>query len=98
MKYWVQFLDWSTGYVAGSIPPRFEESAKKLIDVCGDTGVFILDGRNSSETMHRDAMRRAQRLEHWRKYAAFQIVTGPRLFEEKRRGPVHHLTYPIQVA
>lgn len=60
-------------------------------------GVFILDGRNTAETMRNDARKQAQRLEHWRKYPAFQIVSGTRLFEERRRGPVHRLTYPIQV-
>lgn len=95
-RYWVQFLQQSTGYVEGSIPPRFEESAKRLIDAPGSDGVFILDGRNSAETMRRDALKRAQRLEHWKRFAGFQIVTGPRLFEETRRGPIHTLSYPVQ--
>ncbi len=95
MKYWVQFLTLSTGYIAGSIPPKFGKP--ELIDACGDMAVFILDGRNSQETMRADAMKRAQQLEHWLQYPAFQIVTGPRLFDEKRRGPVHTLTYPIHV-
>jgi hypothetical protein len=86
MRYWVQFLETSA------------EEPTKLIDALGDTAFFILDGRNSSETMRRDALKRAQRLEHWRKFAAFQIVTGERFTEEKRRGPVHRLSYPIQGA
>lgn len=89
MRYWVQFLTHAAGnYPAPWNPP--------LIDACGDTSVFILDGRNDTETMRQDALKRAQRLEHWRKYAAFQLVTGPRLFVETRRGPIHRLTYPIR--
>lgn len=83
-RYWVQFLD----------VDRVDPS--KLVNALGDTGVFILDGRNSSETMRRDALKRAQRLEHWKRYPAFQIVTGSRLFEETRRGPVQKITYPVQ--
>lgn len=86
MKYWVQFLT----------PSATDKT--QLVDALGDTGVFILDGRNSSETMRRDALRRAQCLEHWKKYAAYRIVSGPRLFEEKRRGPVHTITYPVQTS
>lgn len=96
MRYWVQFLDYSTGYIPGTIPPVFGVPA--LTDALGDTAVFVLDGRNDCETMRRDGLKRAQRLEHWRKYPAFQIVTGPRLFQEAKRGPRHFLTYPIQGA
>lgn len=94
MKYWVQFLTESTGYIEGTIPPKFGKP--QLIDACGDTGVFILDGRNSEETMIRDAKRQAQRMQHWKQYKGFQLVTGPRLFEESRRSQVYPLTYPIQ--
>lgn len=95
MRYWVQFLQESSGYIPGTIPPQFGE--KKLIDACGDSGVFILDGRNSSETMRQDALKRAQRLQHWRKYPAFRICSGPRLFDEKQSGPIHKITYPVAV-
>lgn len=86
MKYWVQFLT----------PSATDKT--KLVDACGDTSVFILDGRKTVENMRRDALRRAQSLEHWKKYAAYRIVSGPRLFEEKRRGPLHILNYPIQTS
>lgn len=87
MKYWVQYLHkavWPAG-------------TDELIDVCGDRGVFILDGRNSQETMRQDALKFAQRMEHFCKYEAFKLVTGPRLFEETRRSSVHKLTYPIKI-
>lgn len=84
MRYWVQFL----------IPSATEPAT--LIDACGSDGVCILDGRNTSENMRRDALRQAQRLEHVRRFAAFRIVRGERFTEERARGPVHRLTYPIQ--
>ena len=96
MKYWVQYLAMSTGYIPGTIPPQFGKP--ELIDACGDTGVFVLDGRNSYQTMLADARNRAQRLEHWRKYPAFVICKGPRFFEETQRGAINHLSYPIGVA
>lgn len=95
MKYWVQFLAESTGYIAGSIPPRFGKT--ELIDALGDTAVFILDGRNSSETMGQNALKRAQRMEHYKKFSAFRIACGPKLFVETRSGKIHKLTYPINV-
>lgn len=95
MRYWVQFLHESTGYIAGTIPPQFGKP--ELIDACGGSAVFILDGRNSAETMRRDALKHAQRMQHYKKFEAFQIVTGGRLFDETRRGPVHRLSYPISV-
>ena len=42
MKY-VQFYTRSTGYVEGSIPPRFDEALKLPIEACGDRGVMIVD-------------------------------------------------------
>lgn len=42
----------STGYVAGTIPQRFEESAKKPIEACGDRAVLRLGGRLSGDKFH----------------------------------------------
>lgn len=83
MKYWVQYLTQSA------------TDKTELIDACGDSAVFILDGRNSHETMRRDALRQAQRMQHWKQYAGFRLVSGPRLFEESRTSAVHKLTYPV---
>jgi hypothetical protein len=87
MKYWVQFLQVAVW------PPHSD----KLIDATGDRSVFVLDGRNTEYTMHQDALKQAQRMEHWRKYEAYQLVCGPRLFEESKRGTVVKLSYPINV-
>lgn len=84
MKHWVQFLIKSATDNA------------KLIDDCGSDSVMVLDGRLSSHNMNVAAKRQAQRLEHIKKYHAFRIVSGPRLFEEKRSSVVFKLTYPIQ--
>ena len=51
MKAFAQFYSLSTGYVAGSIPPIFEETNKKPIEACGDRGVIILDARLSLKNM-----------------------------------------------
>lgn len=40
-----QFWHNSTGYVAGSIPPRFSPDHVRPIEACGSDGVAILDGR-----------------------------------------------------
>ena len=85
MKYWVQFLIKSATDNA------------QLIDGFGSDAVFVLDGRLSSYNMNVAAKRQAQRFEHIKQYPAFRIVSGPRLFEEKRSSVVFKLTYPIQI-
>ena len=42
---YVQFFTMSTGYVAGTIPPRFDAANRQPIEACGSDGVHILDGR-----------------------------------------------------
>ena len=84
MKYWVQFLIKSATDNA------------QLIDACGSDSVMVLDGRLSSYNMTVAARRQAQRLEHYQQFTAFRIVSGPRLFEEKRSSVVFKLAYPIQ--
>ena len=84
MKYWVQFLIKSSTDHA------------QLIDGFGSDSVMVLDGRLSSYNMNVAAKRHAQRLEHIKQYPAFRIVSGPRVFEEKRTSVVFKLTYPIQ--
>ena len=74
MQVYVQFYQNSTGYIAGSIPPRFSESNKKPIELCGYDGVFVLDGRNNIETMKEDAQQRLQKLNNFGKQ-----ITGYKL-------------------
>jgi len=95
MRYWVQFLQHSTGYIPGTIPPQFGKP--ELIDAPGDRAVLILDGRNGQETMRRDALRQAQRMEHWQRYPAFVLCSGPRLFEETRRTAPETIIYPVNI-
>ena len=80
MKHWVQFLIKSATDNA------------QLIDACGSDGVMVLDGRLSSYNMNVAAKRQAQRLEHIKRYPAFRIVSGARLFEEERSSIVFKLT------
>ena len=84
MKYWVQFLIKSSTDNA------------QLIDGFGSDSVMVLDGRLSSYNMEVAAKRQAQRLEHYQQYSAFRVVSGPRLFEERRSSGVFKLTYPIR--
>lgn len=72
MKVYCQYLTMSTGYVNGSIPPKFEDSNKKPIDMSGSDGVFILDARNNIETMKIDCIARAEKMRN--KPIGFKIV------------------------
>ena len=44
MRY-AQFYQYSTGYVAGSIPPRFDPAHVCPMEACGDRAVIIIDAR-----------------------------------------------------
>ena len=94
MKYWIQFMGKSTGYIPGTIPPQF--GVPTLIDACGTDGMLPLDGRLSERSMRREALRRAQRMEHFKRYEAYRLACGPRMFgpETRTTGPIR-LTYPI---
>ena len=54
MKIYCQFKVLSTGYIAGSIPPQFSEDNKRPIDLLGNEGVYILDGRKSIPSLIDD--------------------------------------------
>lgn len=72
MKKYIQFMQLSTGYVPGSIPPRFDEDYKKPIDACGSDSVYPLDGRWCSATVHAVARLEAVR----RKAVAYKLCHG----------------------
>ena len=75
MKVYVQFYQNSTGYIAGSIPPRFSDEHIRPIEMCGSDGVFVLDGRNNIETMKDDANERVQKLNKFGKQiTGYKIV------------------------
>ena len=67
-----EFYHMSTGYVAGSIPPRYSEDAKRPIPACGDRSVIILDGRNSLHTHTEIARKECAK----RGYIGFAIRSG----------------------
>lgn len=92
MRYWVQFLQHPL-----KAPGFSEFDNTKLIDALGDRAVFILDGRNNQETMRADALKQAQRMEHYRKYPAFQLCRGSRLFADEKRSAVQRIVYPVNI-
>lgn len=79
MKIYCQFLVMSTGYVSGSIPPRFEESNKVPIDLLGSDGIFILDARKSIVNMAIDCKERIKQL-----YKVQNHIIGFRIYRSDR--------------
>lgn len=65
MKYHVQFLD--------------KDLKGNTVDAMGSDGVFILDGRNTLETMMNDAVDRKHQLRIVHKYVGWSIRQGDRL-------------------
>lgn len=51
MAYFAEFYSPSTGYIAGSMPPRFDEAYKRPIAACGDRAIIEIDGRLSPENV-----------------------------------------------
>lgn len=69
---YVQFFQNSTGYVPGTIPPRFDPAYVKPIEATGDRGVLIVDGRLSAENIGRIAAEECRR----RGFVAWQVFKG----------------------
>lgn len=57
----IQFYNMSTGYIKGTIPPKFSDENKKPIPACGSNSVYKCDGRWSLSTMHRVAKEEAKK-------------------------------------
>ena len=55
MKTFIQFYRLSTGYIQGSIPPKFDKAHAKPIEALGSDGVLFVDGRWSKSTQHEKA-------------------------------------------
>ena len=81
MKY-VQFYHNSTGYIAGSIPPRFSDEHIKPIPMCGSDSVYILDGRNNLDTMISDAEKRVEKMRTIHPYiCGYKIIKAQSLLD-----------------
>lgn len=69
----------STGYVPGSIPPRFAPEHVKLIPALGSDGVAIFDGRFSVERCAAEARAICKA----RRFHGFTIEAGPRFTDSR---------------
>jgi hypothetical protein len=67
-----QFYHNSTGYVSGSIPPKFSPDHIKPIPACGSDSVAILDGRYSIARCASEARALARK----RGYIGFTLEAG----------------------
>jgi hypothetical protein len=74
-----QFYHDSTGYVAGSIPPRFSPEHVKPIPACGSDSVAVLDGRFG---MAR-CVAEARRICKARGFTGFTIERGARFTDSR---------------
>ena len=83
MKKYVQFWTESTGYVAGSMPPRFEASSVRPIEACGDRAVIRLDGRESVATALPFCRTECRK----RGYIGFTVIAGESLLSARECRP-----------
>jgi len=72
MSKYIQFYGMSTGYVPGSIPPKFSEAHKKPIELCGSDSIFPIDGRFCDATVHQVAKEQALK----RRAIGYKITHG----------------------
>jgi hypothetical protein len=76
---YAQFYTMSTGYVAETIPPRFDDAHKRPIEACGDRGIVFIDARLKPETIGEIARRECEK----RGYIGYRIYKGARLDDAK---------------
>jgi len=60
--YYAQFYQLSTGYVPGSIPPKFDPKLVALVPAVGSEQILKLDGRLHRATHLQQATEHARRL------------------------------------
>lgn len=86
MKF-AQFFHLSTGYISGSIPPVFDESARKPAPACGSDGILYLDGRHG---LPRQAAQ-ARKVGRQRGFIGFTLHAGESLLRERQTRPLEIL-------
>lgn len=70
--YYIQFFNLSTGYVPGSVPPRFDDAYKTLQPACGDRAVIRVDGRTTAANVAWLAVGECTA----RGFAGYQVMRG----------------------
>jgi hypothetical protein len=84
MKY-VQLYHNSTGYIAGSVPPRFSPDHVKPIELLGSDGILLLDGRYGLDRMIFEADNRAEKMKRIHPdIIGYEIVVANNLLEYGR--------------
>lgn len=78
--FYIQFYQKSTGYIPGSIPPRFSEEYITDIEATGDRGVIIVDGRMSPDNIRAIAEREGAK----RGYCAWALFKGESFTRAKK--------------
>ena len=86
MRHFAQFYAPSTGYVAGSIPPRFD-GPRELIPACGDRAVIAIDGRISEWKREHVAHAECKA----RGFAAYRLMCGDDIRDKRNNGPIRRV-------
>lgn len=87
MRY-AQFFCLSTGYVPGSIPPRFDDDYKRPIPACGTDSVMYVDGRYSDERAIAEARAECNR----RGFIGFTMNAGPSYMDSRETRAYERVT------
>jgi hypothetical protein len=73
VRKFAKFYQISTGYISGTIPPKFDEAHKVPISACGSDSIYFFDGRLSLDS----CISMARTVCKQRKLTGFTIEAGP---------------------
>lgn len=82
MRY-AQFYHLSTGYIAGTVPPKFSDDCRRPIPAVGSCAVMYVDGRYND----RRAAYEARKTCRERGYIGFTMHAGPTLADSRETRP-----------
>lgn len=75
MATYIQLYTMSTGYIEGTIPPKF--GSPKPIPACGDRGVIKVDGRLKERRIVEIALQACRESE----FIGYQVLKGDSLLQ-----------------
>jgi len=71
-RKFAQFYQLSTGYISGTIPPKFDCAHVTPIPACGSDSVYLFDGRKKVE----NCLEEVRYICQYRNYIGFTIEQG----------------------
>lgn len=78
MKF-AEFYHLSTGYIEGSLPPKFNNANRKPIPACGSDSILYIDGRYGNDRAAHEARETCRK----RGFVGFTLNAGSSLSDSR---------------